>query len=51
VAFGTVEPMHPTHFILSPGTRIVTRDEADPIGGGAPIAVDALVGSYLTLPQ
>lgn len=40
--------MHPTHLILSPGTRIVTRDEADPIGGGASIpggAVGAIIDS------
>jgi len=40
--------MHPTHLILSPGTRIVTRNETNPIGGGAPIpggAVGAIIDS------
>ncbi|MCI0746407.1 MAG: nucleotidyltransferase domain-containing protein [Verrucomicrobia subdivision 3 bacterium] len=40
--------MHPTHLILSPGTRIVTRNETNPIGGGALIpggAVGAIIDS------
>jgi uncharacterized protein len=40
--------MHPTHLILSPGTRIVTRNQTNPIGGGAlipPGAVGAIIDS------
>src|SRR5688500_18980912 len=40
--------MHPTHLILSPGTRIVTRNETNPIGVGALIpggAVGAIIDS------
>src|SRR5215204_107603 len=33
--------MHPTHLILSPGTRIVTRNDTDPIGGQAQPASNA----------
>ncbi len=29
---------HPVHLILSPGTRVVTRNDANRIGGGQPIA-------------
>jgi predicted nucleotidyltransferase len=34
--------MHPRHLILSPGTRVVTRNETNPIGGGALIPTGAV---------
>ena len=33
---------HPTHLILSAGTRVVTRNEVNRIGGGAKIAAGAV---------
>ena len=33
---------HPIHLILSPGTRIVTRNEANRIGGGPLIPTGAV---------
>src|SRR5262245_30156918 len=33
---------HPIHLILSPGTRIVTRNDANPIAGGQLIAAGAV---------
>jgi hypothetical protein len=33
---------HPVHSILSPGTRIVTRNDANRIGGGQLIAAGAV---------
>jgi hypothetical protein len=33
---------HPVHLILSPGTRIVTRNDANRIGGGQLIAAGAV---------
>jgi len=33
---------HPVHLILSPGTRIVTRNDANRIGGGQPIPAGAV---------
>ena len=34
--------MHPIHLILSPGTRVVTRNPANPIGGGLAIVTGAV---------
>ena len=33
---------HPVHLILSPGTRIVTRNDANRIGGGQLITAGAV---------
>jgi hypothetical protein len=33
---------HPVHLILSPGTRIVTRNDANRIGGGQVIPAGAV---------
>jgi hypothetical protein len=41
--------MHPIHLILSPGTRIVTRNPTNPIGGGLAIATGA-VGAIVESP-
>jgi len=41
--------MHPIHLILSPGTRIVTRNAANSIGGGVAIAAGA-VGAIIDSP-
>ena len=35
---------HPVHLILSPGTRIVTRHDANRIGGGPLIPAGAVAG-------
>src|SRR5262245_50950365 len=34
--------MHPVHLILSPGTRIVTRNDANRIGGGQLVPAGAV---------
>src|SRR5688572_43019 len=41
--------MTPVHLILSPGTRIVTRSEANPIGGGASVGA-GVVGVIVDSP-
>ena len=41
--------MHPIHLILSAGTRIVTRNPANPVGGGLAIATGA-VGAIVESP-